>query len=215
MKTLASIFIASLIMIVAFAAPTKAQDAPLELAGSYQFLRPVCPGVSCYNYPGGWQGSVATRVTRWLSVVGEAGESLKTFSTSTSGPIALTSTTSGTLINRSNTRLAIYDVLGGPRATMQIARMSMFGELLFGISRNTFATSNSTSIPEEGASVGSSSSLAATAWAWQPRVGIDIPVSPRWATRFGVGYRVGGAVPRSLSHGDVLLETGIVFRVRP
>jgi len=206
--------IAAFGIVTATAAGTAvAQDVPrVEFAGSYQFLQPMCPGVSCFNYPGGWQASVATRVIGWLSMVGEAGENLKTISTSMSGPIPLTSTASGTLINQSDTRLRIYDVLGGPRATVQVARIRVFGELLFGLSHSTFADSYSMSIPEEGASIGSSFSHVSTAWAWQPRVGVDVPVSTRWATRFGVGYRLLGAIPKSVSHGDVLLETGLVFR---
>ena len=209
MRTLMTVVVA-----MSFVSAAAAQDAPrVEVAGSYQFLQPVCPGVSCYNYPGGWQASVAARISGWLSVVGEAGESLKTISNDMSGPIALSSTTSGTLINQSDTRLRIYDVLAGPRATMHVAHTRVFGELLFGAAHSMFASSFSMSIPQEGAYAGQSFSDAATAWAWQPRVGVDIPFAPRWATRLGVGYRVLGAVPNSLGHGDVLLETGLVLRV--
>ena len=203
------------LLATSFVGAAAAQDAPrVEFAGSYQFLQPVCPSVSCYNYPGGWQASVATRVISWLSVVGEAGESLKTISDLTSAPIPLTSSTSGTLIYQSDTRLRIYDVLGGPRATIHIARTRVFGELLFGVAHSTFANSNSVSIPQEGANAGQSFSYAATTSVWQPRVGVDIPFAPHWATRFGIGYRVGGVVPTSVSHGDILVETGVVFRVQ-
>lgn len=198
-----------------FASVAAAQDIPrVEVAGSYQFLQPVCPGVSCYNYPDGWQASVSTRITGWLSVVGEAGESLRTISMSSFAPIPLTSTTSGTLTSQSDTRLRIYDVLVGPRATMQVAHTRVFGELLFGMAHSTFADSFSINIPQEGANAGQSFSTAATTSVWQPRVGLDIPFTLRWATRFGVGYRMGGVLPTSISHGEVLFETGVVFRVQ-
>jgi hypothetical protein len=214
MKTSSHTFVAcGVLMICLFVGTATAQETPrLEIAGSYRFLQPVCPGVDCYNYPGGWQASVATRLTGWFSLVGEVGENVKTISSYMAGPIPLSSTTSGTLIIRSDTRLAIYDVLGGPRATKQFAHVRVFGELLFGVRRNSFADSSTMSIPEEHAQIGTSFSSANTAWAWQPGIGLDVAVARRWATRFGVGYRVPGAAPTSVSHGHVLVTTGIVFR---
>ncbi len=202
--------VVGLLTIVGIAA---AQDIPrVELSGSYQFLRPMCPGLSCYTYPGGWQVSVATHVAGWFTLVGEAGESLRTISTSTTGPLALTGTT-GTLIDQSDIRLRIYDVLVGPRATIQVAHARVFGELLFGVSYSTFQNSFSFSIPEEDAHVGDSFSDSARDWAWQPRIGVDIPFASRWSSRAGVGYRMVGASPKSLNHGDVLVDTGIAFRI--
>jgi hypothetical protein len=194
-----------------FVGTAEAQsNSRVELAGGYQLLLPICPGVSCYNYPTGWQGSVATRVTDWLSVVGEIGESLKTVSTSMSSSVPLTSTTSGTLTIRSETRLAFYDALAGPRATMRIERTRVFGELLVGLVHSTFSELSSFSIPEEHAATGTASSFDATHWAWQPSAGIDVPVSARWSVRFRIGYRVLGIADSS----SVVLESGIAFRVR-
>ena len=204
--------VAPAIVVLSFASNAGAQGTSrLELAGSYQFLQPLC-SVSCFNYPWGWQGSISTRVTSWLNVLTEAGEHLKTISTTTSGPIPLTATTAGTLLNESTTRLRIYDVLVGPKASMKIGRIRMFGELLFGVTNSTFARTDSVSIPEEGAQVGTSFSASVTSWAWQPRLGVDLPVTPRWGTRFSVAYRLKGASPTYLANEDVLLETGVVFR---
>ena len=110
------IFCATILTFGLLASTANAQDgARLELSGSYQFLQPMCPGVGCFNYPGGWQGSVSGRLMRWLDIVGEVGENVKTISTSTSGPIALSNTASGTLVSRAETKMAIYDFLAGPR----------------------------------------------------------------------------------------------------
>ncbi len=195
------------------ARPALAQDTTrLELAGSYQFLQPLCPSVSCYNYPVGWQGSVAVGVTNWLSVVGEVGGNRRTVTTSTSGSIPTVTIPTGTLVATSTSEAGAYDFLGGLRAARQLApALRVFGEVMFGANHFTHATSSSLSIPEEAAQVGTAFSASSTGWGWQPGVGVDVAVAPRWAVRVGVDYRL-RLQPETYPNGDVLFVSGIVFR---
>jgi hypothetical protein len=190
-----------------------AQGTPrLELAGSYQFLQPLCPSVSCYNYPVGWQGSVAVGVTNWLSVVGEVGGNQKTVTTSTSVSIPTVTIPTGTLVVTSASEAAAYDFLGGLRAARIVTpALRVFGEVMFGANHFTHATSSSLSIPEEAAQVGTAFSASSTGWGWQPGVGLDVAVAPRWAVRVGVNYRL-RLQPETYPNGDVLFVSGIVFR---
>jgi hypothetical protein len=191
--------------------PLLAQDTPrLELAGSYQFLQPLCPNVSCYNYPVGWQGSVAVGVTNWLSVVGEVGGNRKTVTTSIYGSIPTVTIPTGT--PTSTSEAAAYAFLGGLRAARQLTpALRLFGEVMFGANHFTHATSSSLSFPEEAAQVGTVFSASSTGWGWQPGLGVDVAVAPRWAVRVGVDYRL-RLQPETYPSGDVLFVSGIVFR---
>jgi hypothetical protein len=209
-----SMAFSTLLAVGLLAGTANAQEsARLELSGSYQFLQPMCPGLDCFNYPRGWRVSASTLMTRWLTVVGEVSGNVNSTSTLTSGPIAFNGSATATLVTKSESSEALYDFVGGPRVTKRLASAQVFGELLVGLTHLTFADSNSISIPQENAQAGSSFSTSATAWEWQPHVGIDVTVAPRWAVRFGIGYRVMGAVPENFKHGDLLVDTGIVCRL--
>ena len=69
-----------LAVILAFAVPAAAQDAPrAELSGGYQYMQAKGPGESDYEkFKKGWYGEVAGNVTPMVGIVGNFGGNYKT-----------------------------------------------------------------------------------------------------------------------------------------
>ncbi len=105
----------------------------------------------------------------------------------------------------------IYDVLAGPRVGKQIGpKVRLFGDVLFGAEHFDYLATVSVAIPPQWEAVSTTLQPSSTKWTWQPGAGMDLAMSPRWAARVSVDYRV-GALPTSLN-GALAFSSGIVFR---
>ncbi|HZR23382.1 MAG TPA: hypothetical protein VFA59_07340 [Vicinamibacterales bacterium] len=130
-----------------------------EIAGGYSYLDDAPDRT---NFPLGWFASGGIGVTQWLTAVGDVSRHAR----STLG-----------------IDLSTYAVLGGPRASARIGRVTEFGQVLVGLNHASSTVVGITS---------GDSGLAI-----QPGGGLDYPLSRRFAVRAQVDYRAirGGVGP--------------------
>jgi hypothetical protein len=133
------------------------------------------------TFPAGWVGSASVLFTDWFGLTGQVSGNYKTISSAFG-----------------ETHESGYAYLGGPRVVVSILpTISVFGQVMLG------ATHTGSATPGFG-------DRFITHFALEPGGGVDLRISPRWATRLSGSYRGYPLIANSAN--SIQLMTAIVFR---
>jgi len=135
----------------------------------------------------GWIAGAAMALTPPLSAVGEASGQYATI------PLVGLD---------ADARLGMQTLMAGVRASGRIGVLTEFAQAVAGIARAS------------GSAFGATS--ASRSFAVQPGVGVDYPLTPRWAARAQLDVRLLRSQPDATNGGyQIRFAAGLVYRVRP
>lgn len=170
------------VVILIFASAAHGQSfRSVEVSGAYAFLHDPRDDT---NLPAGWVAGVEVPLVGWLSAAGEVGGNHKTVAGF-----------------GSDFRLNVFAAMAGPRASVRLARLTEFVQVLAGV---VHATGEAFDVRTTN-----------TAFAVQAGIGLDYPLATRLAARVQFDARFVRGRPDGAAPGDQFRAlTGLAYIFR-